>query len=203
MANLTNPDLGASLLAGDCSPNFLPCPKISLFVDPNILGSCGICHVKLEFRSQEETAMTGAEVTIVPCGHLACYTCMTMCLQTKPECPFCRLSLTYELCSPSHSIKLCRAITKESLFSLPDTIPMGGKVADQCHECRILTNKLTSEGVLGSFAEVFKVLRKQYQEADESAKRAMQGKIQRMQQQFQCVTNRLSSQAVAALGGQW
>lgn len=201
MANFANLNLGAALLAGDSDPNFLPCPKISLFVDPDILERCGICQVRLEFHSQQEQWVTGAAVTIVPCGHLACYTCMTKCLGIKPECPFCRYSLEYELCS--HSERLCRVLTKDGLFSLPDTIPMGGKVADQCCACRVLTNKLASEGILTSFTAGFRRLKKQYQGADESTKVAMQGKIQRMQQQFQFVTERLSKQAVAALEMQW
>lgn len=203
MARFTNTklDLGAALLAGDSDPNFLPCPKISLYVDPRVLRSCGICHTKLKFLSQEAELVTGAEVAIVPCGHLACYTCMTECLRIKPECPFCRHSLKYELCP--HSNRLCRVVTKGSLFSLPDTIPMGGKVADQCPQCRILTNKLAGESILSSFPEAFRRLRRQYQEADESTKMVMQGRIQVMQQHFKLAAETLSSQAVAALGMQW
>lgn len=96
-------DLGAALLAGDPDPGFLPCPKISLYVDPSLLGSCGICHGKLEFRScsnssrQEDEDLAAAtttttttllmasdaEVAMVPCGHLACYACMTQCLECR------------------------------------------------------------------------------------------------------------------------
>lgn len=205
MATFTSPDLGVTLLAGDSDPNFLPCPKITLFVDPNILGSCGICNAQLEFRSEEDkTPMPiGAEVSIVPCGHLACYACMTECLRMKPECPFCRLSLQYEFCPGSHSLTLCRPITKESLFSVPDTLPMGGKISDQCGECRVHTNKLTSDTILDSLADAFKKMRAEYQRADEPTRIAMQGKIQKMQHQFKFMTEKLSNQAVAGLGMQW
>lgn len=234
LTNSLNLDLSAALLAGDPDPGFLPCPKISLYVDPNLLGSCGICHVKLDFRSNSSNSssnssrrqeddgalaarapttptqsplmmMSGAEVTMVPCGHLACYACITQCLRAKPECPFCRCSLRYELCAPRHAVRVCRVLTKESLFSLPDTIPMGGRMASQCPECRVSTNKLASEVILKSLAEDWERLRGQYQKGagGESARVAMRHKVRILQQSFQLLTDRLSDHGVAAMGTQW
>ncbi|KAF3767905.1 hypothetical protein M406DRAFT_233767, partial [Cryphonectria parasitica EP155] len=115
-----------------CS-NFLPYPQITLYTDQKAsLGLCGICQAtQLELR-HEDDSLSGAALTILPCGHVACQKCMDKCLKRKPECPFCRLPLGYELCS--HSLK-GRVITRENLLSLPETIPMGGIIPDQCAKC--------------------------------------------------------------------
>lgn len=206
MANTTNLNLAEALLSNFSNPNFLPCPKVSLYIDPEILGYCGICQTtQLILRSQQEDGITDSTIAIIPCGHLACYGCLTKWIRAKPECPFCRFSLTYELCR--HPQELVRTITKETLFSLPETIPMGGKIPEQCRECRITTNKQVNERILENLAVGFKRLQGEYRmatdEAGEQAKTTIENKIQTMQLHFQFITENLSDETTAALASQW
>lgn len=195
-------DLAEALLAETSDSNFLPCPQISLFVDPQAsLGCCGICQVtQLHLQSQDEGEISEGAVAILPCGHLGCHACLEKCLESKASCPFCRLSLEYELCR--HSLR-ARVLTKENLLSAPVTIPMGGSIPDQCRDCRISTNRAANDIILKSLAESFQVLQKQYQSAGPQQRAAIGKKLQILQQQFEIVAKTLSSATVAALSSQW
>lgn len=197
-------NLAEALLASDSDPNFLPCPSITLFIDaaPS-LGICGICHVnELGFGQEDDHKCAEGEKSpaIVPCGHIACVDCLRQCLGTKPQCPFCRFELKYELCS--HPME-ARVITRDNLLSIPETVPMGGVVPYQCRDCRIATNKATNETVLKSLAEGFRTLQHQYKAADERKKEAIKHKLETMQKQFQMVAGQLSAETTASLTSQW
>lgn len=201
-------NLAEALIASASDPNFLPCPSITLYANPAAsLGSCGICQVnELKLRSAvgkdkcPPAADPSCMLAILPCGHIACADCLQKCLQHKPQCPFCRFELTYELCS--HPLQP-RVITTENLLSIPDTIPMGGKMPYQCRECRLVTNRATNESVLKSLAAGFQTLQCQYKTADERKKDAIKRKLGTMQQQFKMVAGQLSAETAESLSSQW
>jgi len=196
--------LAEALLASDSDPNFLPCPSITLFANgaPN-LGTCGICQVnelRLGDKGNSKCSASGCSMAIIPCGHIACIDCLQQCLRSKPQCPFCRFKLTYELCS--HPLE-ARLISPENLLSIPATVPMGGSIPYQCRDCRVATNRAINETVLKSLAEGFQTLRKQYTAADKTRKDGIRRKLETMQKQFQMVAGQLSAETTAALTCQW
>lgn len=191
-------DLAEALLASDSDPNFLPCPRITLYGDcPTTLGLCGICQDnKLEVLSQNQSPA----LAILPCAHIACIDCLEKCLQNKAKCPFCRFELRYELCC--HPLQ-ARVITKENLLSIPDTVPVGGIIPDQCQTCRLATNASANEDILRSLAEVFQSLREQYKIAGSAKKDSIKRKVDIIQRQFQMVSGQLSAETTALLGSRW
>lgn len=144
-------NLGEALRGDVLDPNFLPCPQITLYVDPEAsLGLCGICKVaKLQVKTQ---ATGDSVVAIIPCGHIACPECMKTCLRSKPNCPFCRAPIKYEMCC--HPLE-ARVITRENFLFIPETIPMGDKIPDHCGKCGVETNRIANECILQSLAECF------------------------------------------------
>lgn len=192
-------NLGEALRSDVLDPNFLPCPQITLYVGPeSSLGLCGICQTT---RLQLNTRTTGdSSVAIIPCGHIACRQCMEKCLQTKPNCPFCRVATKYELCC--HPLE-ARGITKENLLFIPETIPMGGKIPDQCLKCRVETNRVANESILKPLAECFQALREQYRTFDNQKKAVVNHKLRTVQKQFHLVAKSLSAETTEALASQW
>lgn len=191
-------NLAEALLVSDSDPSFLPCPRITLYGDSAAtLGLCGICQVnKLEVLSERQSP----GLAILPCAHIACIDCLEQCLQIKPQCPFCRFELRYELCC--HPLQ-ARGITKENLLSIPETVPVGGIIPDQCQTCRLATNVSANENILRSLAEVFQSLRQQYKTAGSGKKDSIKRKLEIVQRQFQMVSGQLSAETTALLGSQW
>lgn len=221
MTPKSGPNLGEALLADMSDRNFLPCPQITLFADAEAsLGICGICQTtQLELQPGQQDTSTqhthpsscpssyssssDPAVAILPCGHVACHACMSRCLESRAQCPFCRLPLRYELCC--HPLR-ARVLTRANLLSTPDTVPMGGRIPDQCPACRVGTNRVASESILASLADSFQTLRGQYNRASAGDARGMalvSRRLQALQQQFQLVAKALSAETVAALTSQW
>lgn len=196
-------NLAEALLPDISDPTFLPCPQITLCVDSRAsLGLCGICQtaqLKLQNELEHQSTLSRA-ITIIPCGHLACYGCLMRCLENKAECPFCRFPLHYELCH--HPLK-GRVITEQSLFSIPDTIPMGGRIPDQCPDCRVATNRRANESILKSLVDGFRILREQYRTADDRSRVSINHRLHTMQKQFHLVTRKLSNECTEELTAQW
>lgn len=160
---------------------------------------------------------------MVPCGHLACHACMTRCLALKPECPFCRRALRYELCPPAHAAAAARVLTPAALFSLPDaTLPLGGRLAGQCRACRVATNEFAAGLLLRNLGSDLGSLRAQYQQQQQqqaqgnnnnpegpdgvvAAKKreTMRRKVEVWQLSFQLLTDSLSEHGVAAMEMEW
>lgn len=189
-------NLAEALLASDSEPNFLPCPRITLYGDHTTsLGLCGICQVnELTILGNE-----GSTLAIMPCAHIACITCLQRCFESKAQCPFCRFELKYELCC--HPLE-ARVITQQNLLSIPDTVPVGGLIPDQCRTCRLTTNTTANENILKTLAEVFQSLRQQYKTAG-CKKEAIKRRLDTVQQQFQMVSGQLSVETTASLMSQW
>lgn len=191
-------NLAEALLASDNDPSFLPCPRITLYGDSAAtLGLCGICQVnRLKVLSEDQAPV----LAILPCAHIACIECLQQCLQSRAQCPFCRFELSYELCC--HPLQ-ARLITKENLLSIPDTVPVGGVIPDQCHSCRLATNVSANEDILKSLAQVFESLRQQYKVAGSGKKDGIRRKLDIVQKQFQMVSGQLSAETTALLVSQW
>ncbi|KAK7748525.1 hypothetical protein SLS53_000545 [Cytospora paraplurivora] len=64
-----------------------------------------------------------------------------------------------------HSSKLIRPLTTETLYSIPDPIPVGGSIHAQCAECSSTTNRKATQQILDGLAEMFRKLRAEYQAA--------------------------------------
>jgi hypothetical protein len=158
-----------SLLVEVENPNFIPCPRTSLELDKDKLGSCGICHQsQLRLRSGKR-GITDETIAILPCAHVACYNCLKKSLAFNKSCPFCRVPLQYQLCG--HASKLIRPITRENLFRIPNTMPMGGSIPLQCYECAVKTDERVHKYLLDSMLKKFQKLRSEYHaEADETKK---------------------------------
>ncbi|PSS00646.1 hypothetical protein BD289DRAFT_479340 [Coniella lustricola] len=155
--------------------NFIPCPQITLYclpsatTTPTALGTCTICHANPLTIFPTDTLFSptcpsslafSSALTILPCGHVACAACIQSSLSVKPnECPFCRFHFAYELCAHPAKGKI---ITRKNLLQIPDTVPMGGRVAEQCPECRERTNRVVSEAVLDALVGEIARLQEKY-----------------------------------------
>ncbi|ROW05307.1 hypothetical protein VSDG_00110 [Cytospora chrysosperma] len=91
------------------------------------------------------------------------YDCLRNWLDFNKTCPFCRIPVEYELCK--HSSRLIRPLTRENLYSVPDPIPSGGKISEQCFDCSVETNRKVNQQLLDGFVGKFKKLRAEYQAA--------------------------------------
>lgn len=151
------------------NPNFIPCPKISLSLDAKSLGNCGICHDSQLLLRSEKRGLNDHTIAILPCGHVAGYDCLRSWFSFNQCCPFCRTPLKYQLCM--HPSRLIRPLTRENLFSTPDTLPIGGVINPQCLECSVETNANVHKYLLDTMLGKFKSLRADYHaEVDESKK---------------------------------
>lgn len=173
MANANNKsgELDALLVEIE-NPNFLPCPKLSLFVDSGKLGQCGICQETQLLLRSERKGYDDHTVAILPCGHIAGYDCLKNWFSlNKKSCPFCRTPLQYELCA--HHSRLIRPLTRENLFSAPDTLPMGGTIPVQCVECSIATNTSVNKYLLDAMVSEFRNLRDKYHAEPDPLKKSL------------------------------
>lgn len=157
------------------NPNFIPCPKLTLSIDSKKLESCGICQESQLLLRSGKKPFDDQTVAILPCGHIGGYECLKNWCSINKSCPFCRTPLDYQLCN--HSSKLIRPLTRENLYSLPDTLAVGGEVSSQCLECSIATNTSVNKYLLDTLLEKFKTLRTAYH-AEKSEDRKLETKVQ-------------------------
>lgn len=159
------------------NPNFIPCPKVSLSIkeDAAKLGQCGICQESQLLLRSERRGLDDHTLAILPCGHVAGYSCLRNWFSFNKSCPFCRMPLEYQLCS--HPSRLIRPLTRENLLSTPDTLPVGGVVPPQCAECSIATNSSVNKYLLDAMLEKFKELRTAYH-AETDARKKLEVKLQ-------------------------
>ncbi|KAI1277964.1 hypothetical protein F5Y07DRAFT_398109 [Xylaria sp. FL0933] len=112
--------------------SFVPSPKVTFLIDKLTNLTCQICH-----QAQLKLAVTAEDpapdmACILPCAHIACYECMNMWLESRTSCPFCRVSLIHTSCK--HQVKP-RLIAQDTIHSLPQTVPNGGKIGALCFRC--------------------------------------------------------------------
>ncbi|OTB13174.1 hypothetical protein K445DRAFT_24986 [Daldinia sp. EC12] len=117
---------------------FFPDPMISFLIDRPKDLLCQICQTTtlsigpLSHSPDEHTP------AILPCGHLACHTCLNAWVSRNKNCPFCRKEMKYSGCGHTLTPAL---ITHDSIATLPKTIPRGGIIGQNCRGCRDKENK--------------------------------------------------------------
>ncbi|KAI1373877.1 hypothetical protein F4677DRAFT_461730 [Hypoxylon crocopeplum] len=136
---------------------FFPSPMVTFLIDQprNIL--CQIClEVRLEMA---ETADDPKESTpaILPCGHVCCHTCMSLCLRSNDRCPFCRENMTHPICR--HMVKP-KLIARDTIHLLPKTMSRGGMIAPFCYRCEGRTRRELAAERFRRLAEDFKNARR-------------------------------------------
>ncbi|KAI0813802.1 hypothetical protein GGR55DRAFT_635952 [Xylaria sp. FL0064] len=112
--------------------SFVPSPKVTFLIDKPTNLTCQICH-----QAQLKLAVTAEDpapdmACILPCAHIACCECMNAWLESHTSCPFCRVSLIHTRCK--HQVKP-RLIAQDTIHSIPQTVPNGGKIGAMCFRC--------------------------------------------------------------------
>ncbi|OTA58314.1 hypothetical protein K449DRAFT_436676 [Hypoxylon sp. EC38] len=126
---------------------YFPDPVISFLIDlPRVV--CMICREKLTMDRRVEEA-SSHNVSILPCGHVACYGCFETWLDTHQACPTCRTEMIYSQCR--HTV-LPLLITSDTICTLPKTLPMGGAIPPNCSKCegRALRKRKIKMLILGA-----------------------------------------------------
>ncbi|KAI1851412.1 hypothetical protein JX266_003487 [Neoarthrinium moseri] len=113
--------------------SFFPEPKVTFMMDKPDNVICSIC-MTIPLRLGRSSGRPSENDTVVlACGHVSCAGCMELWLDANDSCPFCRVSHEYKACG--HPVKP-RVIAKDTIMSLPKTIPEGGKIGSCCPDCR-------------------------------------------------------------------
>ncbi|KAI2623068.1 hypothetical protein GGS26DRAFT_593915 [Hypomontagnella submonticulosa] len=112
---------------------FFPTPLASFLIDQPEKLVCQICY-STELRMAPTSANSRKTApAILPCGHIACATCLEASLSHRGECPFCREDVVHRRCG--HSVKPI-LISYETITTVPRTFPEGGKMDGLCKACR-------------------------------------------------------------------
>ncbi|ETS85159.1 hypothetical protein PFICI_03184 [Pestalotiopsis fici W106-1] len=132
--------------------NFFPNPKITFFMDRPTNLVCSVCQeTPLKMSTSPHTLACENDSVISPCGHVFCRGCLDTWIDAHQSCPLCRFELTRKC---GHAIEP-RVIAKDTILSLPPTLPEGGKVAPTCWDCR----QHAQAKKLGQFAKHFRLCR--------------------------------------------
>ncbi|KAI1470490.1 uncharacterized protein F4812DRAFT_469078 [Daldinia caldariorum] len=131
-----SPDWGRNSVAEGQS--FFPDPMITFLVDQPRDLLCQICQTTT--LSIATSAHTPDEHTpgILPCGHMACHTCLWSWVIRNKTCPFCRKEMKHSGCG--HTLKPA-LITHDTIARLPKTLSRGGTIGETCRECRDRENR--------------------------------------------------------------
>ncbi|KAK7999743.1 hypothetical protein PG990_012343 [Apiospora arundinis] len=157
--------------------SFVPSPKITFLIDqPKLM--CQICQVttlKLpsgcddadrpqpgDFDYDETEDATPA---ILPCGHVACTSCLSSWLAVNDGCPFCREEHRHPHCG--HRVGH-RSLTHSTIASLPPTKPEGGKIAADCEPCSVRTRERRARDKMIALAERYSAARREAEQRPES-----------------------------------
>lgn len=180
--------------------NFLPYPRTTLLVDASFLGQCGICRDSQLLLRSACDEYDDQTVAIMPCGHIAGYMCLKDWFKNKRTCPFCRLPLEYEFCK--HPSKLIRPLTKETIHSIADPVPVGGKIRDQCVDCSLTTDRVATQALLDGLAEMLRMYRARYQtKKDEQERLILKRRISAVRTQIDTTMKQLITPSDMARSG--
>ncbi|KAI4865440.1 hypothetical protein F4820DRAFT_469825 [Hypoxylon rubiginosum] len=116
----------------DEDESFFPTPKVTFLIDQPSKLTCQICldtTIKMGITGHERSEN---DLSILPCGHVACYGCLEAWVKTHESCPFCRKSLKRSRCS--HPAKPVR-IAQDTIQRLPMTLARGGTISSRCMSC--------------------------------------------------------------------
>ncbi|KAI3317410.1 hypothetical protein HD806DRAFT_514938 [Xylariaceae sp. AK1471] len=135
--------------------SFVPSPKVTFLIDePNLV--CQICQqTPLKMAVTAETP--GPEVpTLLPCAHIFCKSCIDFWLASHNSCPFCRADMIHKGCG--HQVEP-RLIAYDTIHTLPETLPNGGKIGENCFKCAEKDRRHISLARWTKLAEAFKAPR--------------------------------------------
>ncbi|KAI1815799.1 hypothetical protein GGS20DRAFT_596452 [Poronia punctata] len=137
---------------------FIPSPKITFLIDrPNNL-VCQVCQLApLKMAITAEAPKVNIPA-LLPCGHITCQNCAENWLDSNKSCPFCRISMTHEACG--HQVRP-RLVAQDTVHTLPETLPNGGKIGRKCFKCSERDNRELSLERWAELAEKFKDLRRE------------------------------------------
>ena len=114
--------------------SFFPNPKVTFLLDSPQNLRCQICmSTPLALAKNADRAGEQAPA-ILPCGHVACFSCMYAWLDEHPSCPFCRMDMTHKGCG--HAVEP-RILSPDQMLTLARTIPEGGCIGPECQDCRL------------------------------------------------------------------
>lgn len=111
---------------------FVPSPKIMFLIDRPDNLVCQVCQVvnlKMAITAEIASPYTPS---LFPCGHIFCYACTDQWLSQNDSCPICRMSMTYASCN--HQVEP-RLIAQDTIHTVPETLPNGGKIGRKCFKC--------------------------------------------------------------------
>ncbi|KAI4592055.1 hypothetical protein KJ359_011930 [Pestalotiopsis sp. 9143b] len=113
--------------------NYFPNPKITFFMDRPTNLVCSVCQdTPLKMSTSAHAHGCEDDTVILPCAHAFCRGCLDTWMDAHKNCPLCRLQLTRKC---GHAVEP-RVISRETILSLPPTVPEGGKIGISCWECR-------------------------------------------------------------------
>ncbi|KAI1127151.1 hypothetical protein F5Y10DRAFT_243277 [Nemania abortiva] len=153
---------------------FVPSPKVTFLIDQPEDLVCQICQqTRLKLAITAENP--GPDITVIlPCGHIGCHECINLWFGDHDACPFCRTDLVHRGCR--HLAK-ARFIAQDTIHSLPETLPAGGKIGNTCFRCAEKQSRELSIRRMADLAEKFKAARREAErfgtaEAEENMRRA-------------------------------
>ncbi|KAI1081569.1 hypothetical protein F5B20DRAFT_588198 [Whalleya microplaca] len=176
---------------------FFPNPKITFLIDCPENLVCQICQetpLKMGLTSQSPEPKTPA---VLPCGHVACHSCMSMWLDAHENCPFCRKEMVHIGCG--HSVQ-ARLIAHDTIGSLPKTLPEGGVISNKCHTCRDKERREYTIDKWQTLAENFKKARR---EAEKVGTAAADLVLKQAQKAFEGISHGMALDALTARHSSW
>ncbi|KAI1420927.1 hypothetical protein F5Y12DRAFT_770545 [Xylaria sp. FL1777] len=136
---------------------FVPSPKITFLIDEPTNLICQICQQAPLKLSITEEGPGPFKASILPCGHISCYNCMSLWFANHTTCPFCRSSMIHTGCG--HQVKP-RLIAQDTIHSLPKTLSDGGKIGNKCFKCTERDRRELSVERWTNLAEKYKAARR-------------------------------------------
>ncbi|XXG99333.1 hypothetical protein Hte_005670 [Hypoxylon texense] len=146
--------------------SFFPMPKVTFLIDQPRRLTCQICletSLKIGISSHERSKK---DLSILPCGHVACSGCMETWVEQHRTCPFCRKRMKRDGCR--HPAKPVR-IAYDNIQTLPMTLARGGKIAKMCRSCADRDSREVTMGCIMDMAQGIRVSRRVIEERGSAA----------------------------------
>ncbi|KAI1740052.1 hypothetical protein F4680DRAFT_465843 [Xylaria scruposa] len=124
-------------MACNVDDNYLPSllsyfnPDGQLQQGVNLSIECGICKAGLAITQPADK--DHEEFTMLPCGHIFCYSCMTRWFEQKANCPQCRKNMKHGLCRHIVAIQAMQGGPNFNIHR--DLEPKLCKVDNMCTDC--------------------------------------------------------------------
>ncbi|OTA98838.1 hypothetical protein M426DRAFT_16999 [Hypoxylon sp. CI-4A] len=112
---------------------YFPTPMVTFLIDTVDKLRCQICQeVELRFPRENNSLEGITPPAITPCGHVACFPCLSGWIRERLDCPFCRKPMMHAACG--HAVEP-RIIAWETITRLPKTLIRGGTIGAECRPC--------------------------------------------------------------------